>query len=48
MIAKKKKKGYEFERRIDPGLTRSSSLMAAMLFWNFSRHQKVAIPSFVF
>lgn len=34
--------------RTDLKQTWSSSLMAAMLFWNLSRLQKVEIPSFVF
>lgn len=36
------------EGRTDYKQTCSSSLMAAMLFWNLSRPQKVEIPSFVF
>lgn len=36
------------EGRTDCKQTCSSSLMAAMLFWNLSRPQNVEIPSFVF
>lgn len=36
------------EGRTDCKQTCSSSLMAAMLFWNLSRPQKVEIPSLVF
>ena len=38
----------DMKGRTDLRQTCSSSLMAAMLFWNLSRLQKVVIPSFLF